>query len=403
MTQIKFKTPIAMKCTQEQYDRDLKQPLKDLGYVELDMDRDNGRCNLLSTGWRDCNQIGYIEEKLSSDYLIPTYNPKLYISLAGMTEGEDWIVGEWLVYEYNGELFEVKGFEYADYQRGQASTKFKGLYRKATKEELIEYFTEEVEESNTIRDRILKRFSIPSNYDKHDFEMAKYSLNDVIEVVEEFLEIEEVKKQLTQYKGEIEGFPRHIVEEMLDEQERQGNKRDVTVFEKYKMSGVDTGGFNWCNSILSTDTWKDIIDNRKFHLIEQAKPQQPKKNKFPFTLSLEEAKRLVGIAPREHKGILARTLGKLFMLEKDLEVSEIRYEEMREIFNTEQQLVLDEIFGKDEEVIPDGTPCLVRSNGWSLKYADGKGQFYFHGAKKGHTSKWDEYQVLDINNLPVTE
>ena len=358
MTQIKFKTPIAMKCTQEQYDRDLKQPLKDLGYVELDMDRDNGRCNLLSTGWRDCNQIGYIEEKLSSDYLIPTYNPKLYISLAGMTEGEDWIVGEWLVYEYNGELFEVKGFEYADYQRGQASTKFKGLYRKATKEELIEYFTEEVEE------------------------------------------------QPMQYKGDIEGFPQHVVDAMLDEQERQGNKRDVSVFEECRQSNLWDGGFHWDESILNDDTWRDIIDNRQFHLIEQPKPQEPKKDRFPFTLSLEEAKRLVDISPKEWEESLSINFGKLFMLGKEIEVPKRRYEAMRIDFNKEQNLVLDEIFGKDEEFIPDGTPCLVSYNpkaGWDLRYADGKGCFYFDGKKKGIAESWLLSQVLDINNLPVTE
>ena len=30
----RFKTPVSMKCTQEQYDKDLKEPLRKLGYVE---------------------------------------------------------------------------------------------------------------------------------------------------------------------------------------------------------------------------------------------------------------------------------------------------------------------------------------------------------------------------------
>lgn len=28
------------------------------------------------------------------------------------------------------------------------------------------------------------------------------------------------------YKGQLEGFPREVVEKMLEEQEKQGNKRD---------------------------------------------------------------------------------------------------------------------------------------------------------------------------------
>ena len=107
--------------------------------------------------------------------------------------------------------------------------------------------------------------------------------------------------------------------------------------------------------------------------------EERKTDRFPFTLSEEEARWLVGIAPEEWTGILGRTFGNLFMQGKYIEVSKISYEEMRNSFNKEQNLVLDEIFGKDEEFIPDGTPCLVSYNpkaGWDLRYATGKGEFY---------------------------
>ena len=95
MKEIKFKTPIAMKCTQEQYDRDLKQPLKELGYVECNMDVISDRCNILSTSFcNESNNLGF-GYGVGDRYRIPTYNPKLFIALAGMTKGEDWIAGEW--------------------------------------------------------------------------------------------------------------------------------------------------------------------------------------------------------------------------------------------------------------------------------------------------------------------
>ena len=37
-----------------------------------------------------------------------------------------------------------------------------------------------------------------------------------------------------EYKGDIKCFPSYIVNIMLDEQEKQGNKRDVSIFEKCK-------------------------------------------------------------------------------------------------------------------------------------------------------------------------
>lgn len=59
------------------------------------------------------------------------------------------------------------------------------------------------------------------------------------------------------------------------------------------------------------------------------------------------------------------------------------------------------------QIIPEGTPCLVRRQGhflpnsYRLRYADGKGGFYMNGNKKGDTGGWDVVHVLnDLNNLP---
>jgi len=285
MTQIKFKTPIAMKCTQEQYDRDLKQPLKELGYVENDMDRCGNSYNTLSTNWLSIHNYLGVRKEFNNTHLIPTYNPKLYIALAGMTVGEDWIVGEWLV--YGDVLFKVTSISNGrkNYKKGFATNDkdAKIVYRKATKEELIEHFTEDVE--------------------------------------------------------------------------------------------------------------------------EQPMQQEPKKDRFPFALSLEEAKRIIKVAPTIYKIVLAQEWGENLILDGNIKVTEEFYSKLRNTCN-DINLVLDEIFGKDEEFIPDGTPCLVRGYedwGWNLRYADGKGEFYCDGFKYGNPKKWKYYQVLDINNLPVNE
>jgi hypothetical protein len=51
---------------------------------------------------------------------------------------------------------------------------------------------------------------------------------------------------------------------------------------------------------------------------------------------------------------------------------------------------------------PDGTPCLVKEYGvsWTLRYANGKGEFYNDGKKSGGTTSWKDHLKLDVNNLP---
>lgn len=69
---------------------------------------------------------------------------------------------------------------------------------------------------------------------------------------------------MTQYKGQLQGFPTEIVEAMLDEQERQGNKRDVRVFEEYRDTTGDDGGFDWDVSDKGFDVWFDVITDRNY-------------------------------------------------------------------------------------------------------------------------------------------
>ena len=80
------------------------------------------------------------------------------------------------------------------------------------------------------------------------------------------------KKHLT---GEIADFPKRVVQAMVDEQVRQGNPADPSVFARERIAGKDHGGFTWTSSVLGCCPWSDIIWGKKFHLI-------PKREKKEF-------------------------------------------------------------------------------------------------------------------------
>jgi len=105
----KFKTPVAMEVTQEQYDRDLKQPLKDLGYVESCMGRPTESYTRLKTNWVQSNNGLGISANQNECHLIPTYNPELFLALAGMTEGDNQ-TKEQLINHFSKEVMEDKKY-----------------------------------------------------------------------------------------------------------------------------------------------------------------------------------------------------------------------------------------------------------------------------------------------------
>ena len=61
------------------------------------------------------------------------------------------------------------------------------------------------------------------------------------------------------YKGQLEGFPREIVERMLECQVEQGNPKDISVFEEDKYAGQSRKGFTWENTLEGHDFWARIL------------------------------------------------------------------------------------------------------------------------------------------------
>ena len=125
-------------------------------------------------------------------------------------------------------------------------------------------------------------------------------------------------------------------------------------------------------------------------------------------ISPQAAKNIISNACSIWKQKLATKWGKDVVLGNKIEIEEEFYQTMRNACTKEQHMLFDSIFGKDEEFYPDGTPCLVRAkmgDTWSLRYADGKGSFYFNGTMNTSIGgkKWDYFMKLDMNNLPVVE
>lgn len=82
------------------------------------------------------------------------------------------------------------------------------------------------------------------------------------------------KEELQNYepKGQLEGFPKEIIARMLDYQEEQGNKRDISVFERWITSG--NSGFDWRYTKENFDFWKQVISNKDFNLFFEKYPKK---------------------------------------------------------------------------------------------------------------------------------
>ena len=78
--------------------------------------------------------------------------------------------------------------------------------------------------------------------------------------------IEKFKVKKKHLIGEIAGFPKRVVQAMVDEQVRQGNPANPIVFAGERVAGKSQGGFTWIDSALG-NSWADILWGKKFHLI----------------------------------------------------------------------------------------------------------------------------------------
>ena len=76
--------------------------------------------------------------------------------------------------------------------------------------------------------------------------------------------------------GEIAGFPKRVVQAMVDEQVRQGNPADPSVFARNLVANKTQGGFSWHVATLRYNPWAEVMHMGKFSLSPKSeKPRCP--------------------------------------------------------------------------------------------------------------------------------
>lgn len=149
-----FTQPVSMQCTQEQYEKDLKQPLLEMGYHGIDLTNWNIHPYLVTNYTGVKNVVSNMDNTVCESYgryFIDHYNPELFLALAAMTEkrvvegGELGNIGEWIT---------PKSRKYGEryVQIEERRQFFNDAWRKATKEELIEKFTKQKEMEKDLRE-----------------------------------------------------------------------------------------------------------------------------------------------------------------------------------------------------------------------------------------------------------
>lgn len=219
----KFIQPVSMRCTQEQYDKDLKQPLLEMGYQEGDLTRPFDWCDTLYTNYNGCiGLLGITSCKNGNDlnrHFIDHYNPQLFLALAAMTDSPDGIKGEWWKYVgksgyvfTSGRLYKQItksiNFECAFVNDKDASDGWHPnnhkKFTKPTKDEIIQFFTNKNNTKQPVMDKIVvKKADFKKLHDmactgwkpRLDKVVAPFVYDDTISFAPSF--VEEMRKACT--------------------------------------------------------------------------------------------------------------------------------------------------------------------------------------------------------------
>lgn len=202
---MKFTQPVSMKVTEEQFERDLKQPLLDFGYDICDIGNWN-QFPYLVTNYDArhirCSNSTHSLHKLNNRFFIDHYNPKLFLAIAAMTNQGYGIKGEWWIGIKNrseqitiGKLYqalkpvnEMNCFTLDNGEEGSNYNRPFKYHRKATLQELITHFSnkesnqknENPEPMKTItRDQVLELHALSSCIEYRE-EIKKFLKNQEV-------------------------------------------------------------------------------------------------------------------------------------------------------------------------------------------------------------------------------
>lgn len=71
------------------------------------------------------------------------------------------------------------------------------------------------------------------------------------------------------YKGQLEGFPKEVVDKMLERQFEQKGVLNITVLESNRF-----GGFRWKDTIEGLEFWEAVVDEKNFDKFYERYPKQ---------------------------------------------------------------------------------------------------------------------------------
>ena len=78
--------------------------------------------------------------------------------------------------------------------------------------------------------------------------------------------------------GGLKNFPIEIVQKMLECQIAQGNKEDISVFQRRVVTDKSCGGFSWTKTCEGIEFWKNVIHKKQFGIFFNRFPKQPEIN-----------------------------------------------------------------------------------------------------------------------------
>jgi hypothetical protein len=300
-----------MKVTKQQFDNDLKPSLTQMG-----------RHDNTWGGWIDHpyvtvnsknNKVGNYRGVDYPEYCIDHYNPELFLALAAMTDKEDGNVGEYWKFidtTYKGDNFTI-GKIYKQHKStidtcgafiddkggcngffANAGGSNKSDFVKATKEEIIAHFSKTV--------------------------------------------VETVDNNKVCFKGD--GTDNTGIK-IIDELERLGGK-NVSDY-----GGNANNRYYYINDKGNVSMEYDIPQG--YELVSLNK-EIKMKNRI---LTPQNATRIINIACSIWQPKLVEKWATNIVLNKDTEISEEFYQEMRKACTTDQNTLFDEIFGSDEQLI----------------------------------------------------
>jgi uncharacterized protein YjdB len=78
--------------------------------------------------------------------------------------------------------------------------------------------------------------------------------------------------------GDLAGIPVGVVIRMLEEQEKQGNKVNIKVFQRNCCADRINGGFDWTDTNIGHAFWDNVIFNKNFDNFFKEYPEYKKYN-----------------------------------------------------------------------------------------------------------------------------